>query len=156
MEDAYDEIELLGFPLCDSFLLAGDNREGLVYARDLKNFKNKHVVLLGKLVTVKDVKTVKGEIMSFGTFLDENGDWLDTVHFPGSRNKFPFQGGGFYRIQGKVVEEFAVCSVEVTALKLVGLKTPRITLPINPFENIGDQLFLFNLPPTLPALFRGY
>lgn len=67
---------------------------------------------------------VKGEIMSFGTFLDENGDWLDTVHFPDSRNKFPFQGGGFYRIQGKVVEEFGVYSVEVTSLKLVGLKTP--------------------------------
>lgn len=123
-EDAYDEIELLGFPLCDSFLLVDDNREGLVHARDLKKFKSKYVVLLGKLVTVKDVKTVKGEIMSFGTFLDENGDWLDTVHFPGARNKFPFQGGGLYRIQGKVVEEFAVYSVEVTSLKLVGLKTP--------------------------------
>lgn len=78
--DAYDEIELFGFPLCDSFLLADDNREGLVRARDLKNFKSKHVVLHGKSVTVKDVRTVKGQIMPFGTFLDENGDWLDTVH----------------------------------------------------------------------------
>jgi len=124
LQDTYDEIELLGFPLCDSFLLADDNREGLVYARDLKKFKNKHVVLLGKLVTVKDVRTVKGEIMAFGTFLDENGDWLDTVHFPESRNKFPFQGGGFYRIHGKVVEEFAIFSVEVKLLKMVGLKAP--------------------------------
>jgi len=89
LENAYDEIELLGFPLCNSFLLVDDSREGLVSANDLKRFKNKHVVLLGKLVTVKDVKTVKGKIMSFGTFLDENGDWLDTVHFPDSRNKFP-------------------------------------------------------------------
>lgn len=124
LEDAYDEIELLGFSLCDVFQLADDNREGLVYSKDLGQFRNKCVTLLGKLVTVKDVKTVKGQIMSFGTFLDENGDWLDTVHFPESRNRFPFQGGGFYRITGKVVEEFDVYSVEVTLLKLVGLKRP--------------------------------
>ncbi len=124
LEDAYDEIELLGFPLCDVFQLADDNRKGLVYSKDLRQFKNKRVTLLGKLVTVKDVKTVKGQIMSFGTFLDENGDWLDTVHFPDTRNKLPFQGGGFYRITGKVVEEFDVYSVEVAFLKLVGLKRP--------------------------------
>jgi DNA polymerase-3 subunit alpha len=122
-EDAYDEIELLGFPLSDPFELADDNRGGLVFARDLKVFKNKKVTLLGKLVTVKDVKTVKGQIMSFGTFLDEKGDWLDTVHFPDSRNKFPFQGAGFYRIAGKVTEEFGVYAVEVFSLKAVGLKT---------------------------------
>ncbi len=122
-EDAYDEIELLGFPLCNSFQLADDQREGLVYAKDLTLFKNKQVTLLGKLVTVKDVKTVKGQIMSFGTFLDEDGDWLDTVHFPESRNRFPFQGGGFYKITGKVVEEFGVYSVEVSSLKPVGLRT---------------------------------
>jgi len=81
LEDAYDEIELFGFPLCDVFQLADDNRKGLVYSKDLREFKNKRVTRLGKLVTVKDVKTVKGQIMSFGMFLDENGDWLDTVFF---------------------------------------------------------------------------
>lgn len=122
-EDSYDEIELLGFPLCDTFQLADDNREDLVYSRDLSQFKNKPVTLLGKLVTVKDVRTVNGQIMSFGTFLDENGDWLDTVHFPQNRAKYPFQGSGFYRIKGKVTEEFGVFSVEVNVLKPIGLKT---------------------------------
>ncbi len=88
-------------------------------------FHHKHPqkVFLGSQVTVKDVKTVKEQIMSFGPFLDEKGDWLDTVHFPDSRSKFPFQGGGFYRIAGKVTEEFGVYAVEVFSLQAVGLKT---------------------------------
>ena len=52
-------------------------------------------------------------MMYFGTFLDAEGDWVDTVHFPESSHNYPFQGKGFYRITGKVVEEFGVISVEV-------------------------------------------
>src|SRR5690606_27841815 len=110
------------FTLGEPFALADDNREGLVYARQLPSFKSKQVTLLGKLVTVKPVKTVNGEYMAFGTFLDEKGDWLDTVHFPDSHKKYPFRGSGFYRLTGKVTEEFGVFSVEVAVMKTVGLK----------------------------------
>ena len=60
--------------------------------------------------------------MSFGTFLDANLNWLDTVHFPESFQKYPIQGKGFYRITGQVVEEFGFSSIEVTQMKKVGYK----------------------------------
>ena len=51
--------------------------------------------------------------MNFGTFLDQDGQWLDTVHFPPSARRYPFRGKGIYRITGKVVEEFGFLSIEV-------------------------------------------
>ena len=51
--------------------------------------------------------------MHFGTFLDQEGQWLDTVHFPPIAKKYPFRGKGIYRIVGKVVEEFDFLSIEV-------------------------------------------
>jgi len=122
LEDAYDEIELLGFNLGDPFRLVDDDRKGLIYAKELPLYLNKRVTLLGRLVTTKDVRTVRREHMAFGTFLDERGNWLDTVHFPDMLKKFPFKGLGFYRITGKVTEEFGVYALEVMHMELVGLK----------------------------------
>jgi DNA polymerase-3 subunit alpha len=51
--------------------------------------------------------------MQFGTFYDEDGEVFDTTHFPGSARKFPFRGKGFYRIKGKVVEDFGYPMIEV-------------------------------------------
>ena len=60
--------------------------------------------------------------MAFGTFREEKGDRLDSVHFPDSHKKYPFRGSGFYRLTGKVTEEFGVYAVEVTVMEAVGLK----------------------------------
>ena len=49
-------------------------------------------------------------------------DWLDTVHFPSSLLRYPIEGRGFYRITGKVVEEFGVFSIEVEKMIKVGYK----------------------------------
>nr|WP_236252981.1 DNA polymerase III subunit alpha [Echinicola sp. 20G] len=122
LEDAYDEIELIGFTLGDPFELADDDRNGLTYVRELPKLVGRQVCLMGHLVTTKPVRTVRGDYMAFGTFLDEKGDWLDTVHFPPVLKQYPIHSGGFYRIFGKVVEEFGVYAVEVKELGKVGVR----------------------------------
>ncbi len=80
----------------------------------------KTVTLLGYLVTLKHVYTAKQEPMCFGTFLDRDGDFLDTVHFPDSLRRYPFQKSGFYILKGKVIEEFGVFSVDVHRMRKIG------------------------------------
>ena len=60
--------------------------------------------------------------MFFGTFVDADLDWIDTVHFPDTVKKHPLHTGGFYRISGKVVEDFGVYSIEVKKMEIVGYK----------------------------------
>lgn len=60
--------------------------------------------------------------MYFGTFIDANGDWLDTVHFPDVNQNFPLGGKGFYRMHGKVVEDFGVFALEVKYCKKIGIR----------------------------------
>jgi hypothetical protein len=73
----------------------------------------KKVKLTAVLVTIKYVWTIKKEVMHFGTFLDDTGNFIDTVHFPDSLKQYPFTGDGVYLIMGKVVEEFGHPSIEV-------------------------------------------
>ncbi len=114
VEDAFDEIELLGFPLCNPFDLLATTDYGNVRAKQLHHFKEKRVHLVGYLITTKDAHTMKTkEHMAFGTFYDANGDAFDTVHFPQSARQFPFRGRGFYRLKGKVTEEFGVYVIDV-------------------------------------------
>src|SRR5660397_262318 len=58
----------------------------------------------GYLVHRKPTRTNNGQVMYFGTWLDMDGQWIDTVHFPNSNNKNPFTGPGCYFIRGKVVD----------------------------------------------------
>lgn len=60
--------------------------------------------------------------MFFGTWIDVEGDWIDTVHFPASAQRYPLQGKGFYRITGKVTEEFGVVMIMADGLWKVGIK----------------------------------
>ena len=74
------------------------------------------MVAYGYLVTVKATKTIKGSRMNFATFIDQDGEFLDSVHFPNIAAQFPFRGKGIYRVQGRVVEEFGFYSIEASAL----------------------------------------
>jgi len=74
------------------------------------------VAIVGYLITRKPTRTSSGETMSFGTFLDIDGHWLDTVHFADSFKRYPFRGPGCYLIRGKVVEEYGFISVEVNQM----------------------------------------
>ena len=88
---------------------------GCVLARHLPDKVNKQVRILGYLVATKNTGTSKGERMHFGTFLDEEGQFIDTVHFPPVAKKYPFTGKGIYLLQGKVFEEFDAISIEVNS-----------------------------------------
>jgi DNA-directed DNA polymerase III PolC len=116
-EDAFDELELLGFPLCDPFKLLATAVSGDTLARELLQKVGKPVHILGYVVTTKDTRTKTNEAMHFGTFLDPCGEVFDTVHFPDIARKFPFRGRGFYGIRGKVVEDFGVAMIEVTHME---------------------------------------
>jgi DNA-directed DNA polymerase III PolC len=163
LSDAYDELELLGFPLCDPFLLVecrsddqmirrsengnvghelraaglvvGEGNDLPLYhnvvhptttkpatrspklpsilTRDMPTHIGRRVSMLGYVVHVKPTKTGTGERMSFGSFIDQNGDFWDSTQFPSVEAKYPFRGRGVYRLTGRVEEEFGHCSLSV-------------------------------------------
>ena len=123
LDDAFDEIEILGYSLGNAFDLVDDHPQQYILSGQLPKALGKEVKALGYLVTIKYVRTINNQMMHFGTFLDAAGNWLDTVHFPESSNRFPFQGNGFYRMSGKVSEEFGVYIVEVNRMEKVGFKS---------------------------------
>ncbi len=130
LENAFDEIELLGFPLCNPFELLVVPQKSSLKARELIAYKNKIIRIEGYLVTTKNTRTSIGKTMHFGTFLDRNGDFIDTVHFPPVASKYPFRGKGIYTITGKVIEEFDCINIEVmTMVQLAIIEDPRYASP---------------------------
>ncbi|MFO7940500.1 MAG: DNA polymerase III subunit alpha [Bacteroidales bacterium] len=123
LEDAYDEIELLGFPVTlTPFDMLQTSFRGQVRTQNLNQYVGKKVKLVGELVTIKYVRTVKKEIMNFGCFKDAEGNLFDTVHFPNSLNAHPFQGQGVYLLLGKVVEDFGYPGIEIEKMARLPLK----------------------------------
>lgn len=122
LDDALDEIELLGFSLGNAWELADAEVSCCHTATELPGLLGKAVQVVGYYVTTKSIRTSNNKAMHFGTFLDKQGDWIDTVHFPHSFQYTPFQGKGFYELKGKVVEEFGVYAIEVSHCRKVGFK----------------------------------
>jgi DNA polymerase-3 subunit alpha len=124
-DQAFDEIELLGFPLCSPFDLLADPLQAAagIAASGLPDCMGRMVVMVGYYVTRKEVRTVKGELMNFGTWLDRDGCFFDTVHFPNFLKSSPFRGRGVYRIEGRVVEEYGFPSVEVMKMERLPWRT---------------------------------
>ncbi|MCW5898785.1 MAG: DNA polymerase III subunit alpha [Flavobacteriales bacterium] len=163
LSDAYDELELLGFPLCDPFLLVeggsvvscplsvvgsdgtsstasppsvisdrsggrttDNQRPTTILARDMPRHIGRTVTMLGYVVHVKPTRTMAGDRMSFGCFIDQEGDFWDSTQFPAVEAKYPFRGRGVYRLTGKVEEEFGHCSLSVRHVeKLPWKQDPR-------------------------------
>ena len=114
LEDAFDEIELIGFAVSTSpFSLLKEMPKNYLTTGDLRLHINKTIEIVGYLIHVKGTKTHKGEKMNFGTWLDKNGHWFDTVHFPQIARAFSFRGPGCYLIKGKVIDEFGFVSIDV-------------------------------------------
>lgn len=157
LDQAFDELELLGFMLCSPFLLVGEAKnevpssapstlpgtsgraqhqdpgikdQGLAINHQFSSDNNSWgnslapnlisripdggtITLRAYFVCDKVVPTVKGDRMSFGCWLDENGRHFDTVHFPDSLTNHPFTGRGVYRLRGRVTREFGFPSLEV-------------------------------------------
>lgn len=125
-EDAFDQIELLGFSLHHPYLLLNTKPDREFKAKEMKNHVNKEIIIWGYLVTIKYTRTVNKKIMNFGTFLDSEGYFFDTIHFPETVKKYPFRGKGVYKISGKVIEEFEFYSIEVNTMeKAEMIEDPR-------------------------------
>jgi DNA polymerase-3 subunit alpha len=126
-DQAFEEMDLLGFPLCSPFELLEESAKagnpGLP-ARDMVKHIHELVTLTGYYVCRKDTRTVKGELMQFGTWIDPEGQFFDTVHFPDQVRKTPFRGRGIYRIRGRLTSEFGFVSLEVHGLE----RLPYVTM----------------------------
>lgn len=116
VEDAYDQMELFGFALSSPFVLLAERVEGSIKAKDIIAHLKQRISVVGSLVCIKNTRTTRQELMQFGTFVDDEGGWIDTVHFPPSVKRYPFEGKGCYLIEGKVVEEFGYPTIEVDRL----------------------------------------
>lgn len=127
LEDAYDEIELLGFPLTLSlFDMAKSDYRGEAKVKELSTHVGKTLRMVGNFIARKHIRTSRGQEMNFGTFIDSEGAFFDTVHFPPSLQSYPFQGAGLYLMEGKVVEDFGFPSIEVSRLGKMPIKAdPR-------------------------------
>ncbi|MDA3615611.1 DNA polymerase III subunit alpha [Polluticaenibacter yanchengensis] len=123
LENLYDEIELMGFPVSGSvFDLARSDYRGNVNASNLSSFTGEVVRVVALLVASKTVRTKNGMYMKFGTFIDEKGDFIDTVHFPQSLQQSPLRGKGLYLVEGKAVLDYDCPAIEVYRCAMMPLK----------------------------------
>jgi hypothetical protein len=110
LEDALDEIELLGFELSSPYKRLRENNTSpslnaataanplrpprlkeIFVANELYASIGQEISIIGYLVTTKPTRTIKGEYMAFGTWLDVEGYFFDSTHFPRVIKEFPFQ-----------------------------------------------------------------
>ena len=117
LEDAFDEMELLGLSILSPFELLKDELPSSLKACHLPQLIGQLVRIVGYLIHRKPTRTSNGKTMYFGTWIDLDGHWLDTVHFPPAAKTYPFRGPGCYCIEGIVVEEYGFLSVEVTQME---------------------------------------
>lgn len=123
LEDLYQQMDILQFTLTNVFEMVDADQALYVSAKQIPENLGKEIVCLGYLVCIKDTETKKDrKRMHFGTFVDFNGDWIDTIHFANSAKMYPFKGRGFYKVYGTFVEEFGVYSVNVSRMDKVGYK----------------------------------
>ncbi len=127
LENAYDEMELLGFSVTiPPFDLLQTSFRGEVMARQMLSHVGKRVRMLGNLVTIKYARTRQGQWMNFGAFLDAAGEFFDVVNFPGSLKKYPYKGQGIYLLYGEITEEFGFPGMTVEKMaKLPYKPDPR-------------------------------
>lgn len=130
LDDLYDEMEILGFTLSNPFAMVDADLDKYVLSKDLPSKLGKVVTCLVYFIARKHAITKSDEDMFFGTFVDSNLDWIDTVHFPDAAAAYPLHTSGFYLITGKVTEDFGVYSIEARHLTKVGYKKRS-------YENLG-------------------
>lgn len=134
-EDAFDEIELLSFPVsCSPFDLLQTEFRGDVLAKDLLQYHKKTVRMLAYLISRKHVPTKMGA-MYFGTWIDAEGEFFDTAHFTDSLAKYPFQGGGCYLLLGNVEVDYHFPTITITKMaKMPFIADPR-------YSNTNDRQY---------------
>lgn len=125
-EDAFDEIELLDFPVSVTpFNLLQTSFRGDVMAKDLTSHHKKTVRMLAYLISRKHVPTKRGD-MFFGTWIDAEGEFFDTAHFADSLREYPFKGGGCYLLLGKVEVDYHFPTITISKMaKMPFIADPR-------------------------------
>ena len=64
--------------------------------------------------------------MYFGTWIDHEGNYFDTTHFPDNLIQFPFQGGGCYLLLGIVEVDYHFPTVTISKMaKMPFVPDPR-------------------------------
>lgn len=145
LEDAFDQQDLLGFPLCNPFDLLKEEPQRNVLVREMDQHINKTVRMIGYLIHIKNTNTSNGKRMQFGTWLDKEGYFIDSTHFPPVAARYPFRGKGIYELTGKIVEEFDFLSLEMIAMR----KLPYVHDPRYAEEPRHATMGIANfLPPT--------
>ena len=112
-DQVFDEIELLGFPLASPFFLLERRPPQIIPTLSMLSHEGKRIDMLGYYVCTKHVTTSNRKHMKFGTWVDEQGHFFDTTHFPNSLTRYPFRGKGIYHLRGKVSVDFGFPSLEV-------------------------------------------
>lgn len=127
LEDMYDEMEIMGFPLRPPFEHLVNIPNGTIQGGFQSEHLGKTVEVLGYLVTRKMVRTIHGDLMQFTNFLDPVATWIDVTVFPPETDAYPLSGRAVYLITGKVVQDFGVYSLEATHIQRIALQTdPRL------------------------------
>ena len=133
IEDAFDEIEILGFTVSLSpFELLKTKFRGDIMTKQLLDKYKKTVRMLAYLVSTKQVPTKNGD-MYFGTWIDNTGDYFDTAHFATSLKKYPFKGGGCYLLLGQVEVDFHFPTIVISKME----KMPFVPDPR--YQNSSDR-----------------
>lgn len=122
IEDAYDQLELIGYTMQSPFQMLAEEQPKYIHPSELIGNIGRRVRLTGYLVTIKTVKTVKGTYMAFAAFRDREGHLFDTTHFPPAYEKYPFRGKGVYDLMGKVADDFGFPTVEIEWMKRLGVQ----------------------------------
>jgi error-prone DNA polymerase len=144
-EDAFDELEGLGYPVSISpFDLLKTSYRGDVLVKDILNHVNKEVRMLGYLVSIKDVPIQRkdGKVkMNFGTWIDVEGGYFDTTHFPPTLKRYPFKGLGCYLLLGKVVVDYDFPSIEIKKMeRLPMVPDPRYSEDQQPSHDVWNKM----------------
>lgn len=151
-EDAFDEIELLSFPVsCSPFELLKTKYRGDVMAKDLVKYQKKQVKMIAYLISRKHVPTKMGA-MYFGTWIDVEGELFDTAHFTNSLKQYPFQGGGCYLLLGNVEVDYHFPTVTIVKMaKMPFIPDPRFSnsdeRQYKTHQNIKEDVSMTNRAP---------
>ncbi|WP_144281043.1 DNA polymerase III subunit alpha [Chryseobacterium echinoideorum] len=149
-EDAFDEIEILGFPVSYSpFDLLQTKYRGTVMAKDLTNHHKRQVKMLAYLISRKHVPTKRGT-MFFGTWIDAEGEYFDTAHFPNCLEQYPFQGGGCYLLLGTVEVDFHFPTITIHKMA----KMPMVADPRYSMDKEKASEVVRNLKEDVSMTFR--
>ena len=125
--EAYDQMEILGFPLCNQFELLEKLPDNTMTARDLKNYIGEDIEIYGNLVNSRKTGTSNGKYMYFGTFYDIEGGIFDIVIFPKAAEKYPLRSRGIYQCVGTVMEDLGYLSINIKSILRQNTQTdPRL------------------------------